>query len=86
MPCRGTGWSPRDVIWLGNAPVATGWKQSVAPLLCKSVTLWLVGSEDAMLSLGTSLIVPPNVWDVVAVEDELYEYGDVIVVREGPSG
>lgn len=39
-----------------------------------------------MLSLGTSLIVPPNVWNVVAVEDELYEYGDVVVVREGLSG
>lgn len=46
IPIRGTGWSPLDRIWCGNGPVATGWKQSVPPLLSKSSEMGLLGRQD----------------------------------------
>jgi len=53
----------------------------VAPLSCRSVGPWLVGSKDAIVSLDTSLTITTRVCDVVVVEDE--SYGSAVVITIG---
>ena len=82
MPSRGTGWSPLDGIWCGRDWAATRWKQSVAPLSCKTCPYWEdIGWED-VTEPEVALIFAAGLLKLLFVMEWLDEIG-VNVTGEG---
>ena len=61
IPRCGTGWSPREVIWLGGGPVATASKTSTNAPLPTLSTWGFANAAWGLVTRGVGVPITPDV-------------------------